>query len=556
MPFKDPVCLQDGTTFDIVNILPYIRKFKKNPVTGLPLKASDLIKLNFSRNEDGEYHCPILYKSFNENSTIIAIKETGNVYSYEAYEQLNKKTNNFNDLLTNQPFEAKNIIFIQDPKNIDEKNIEDFHFIKKKEDIDFIRKSQEENSKDNFINLSSTYSSIIENYDNNPSEDQVKRQEVLNMINNRQNIEEVNERNIAINKEYNDFTSNLEKLDSDIAKGLTLDSKTIKNIFRISTNCFIFHLRKNKEKYATDQRISEGKLSKSFTSTYQNTTYQNKMRTLSEEELRAKFLYPLIKNKKLKGFLRINTNMGSLNIMLHCDWTPKTCENFIELSEKGYFNNVPFHRLVPNFVIQGGDPSGSGSGGSSIFGKPFEDEFYQKLTHKERGILSMANSGKNTNSSQFFITLKATPHLDNKHSVFGEVVGNYEILNTLEAIGADKKGTPNKEIKILSIDIFTNPYRDVLSEFILKEFMEKYLTENEKNEMAKNKKIEDNLKMLEDIQEKEASKEDNVVGKYLNKKRQNVPNYEKYLSVNIDDPYIYDKPKNKQKIDEFDFSEW
>ncbi len=553
-PFRDPVCLQDGTTFDLVNILPYIRKFKKNPVTGLPLKASDLIKLNFAKNEDGEYHCPVLYKSFSDNSTIVAIKETGNVYSYEAYEQLNKKTNNFTDLLTNQPFDPKNIIFIQDPKNLDQRNIEEFDFIVKKEDVEFIRQAQEENSLQ--VNLSSTYTSILENYETNPSEEQVKRQEVLNMINNRQNIEEVNERNLEIKKDYEEFLQNLLKLDEDIAKGLTLDSKSINSIFRVTTNCFIYHLKQNKDKYATDERVTEGKLSKSFTSTYQNSTYQNKMRTLTEDELRAKYLYPAIKNKKSKGFARINTNFGALNIMLHCDWAPKTCENFLELSEKGYFNNVLFHRLVTNFVLQGGDPTGTGSGGTSIFGKSFEDEFHPKLTHKQRGILSMANSGKNTNSSQFFITLKSTPHLDNMHSVFGEVVGNFDILDILERLGSDKKGKPNKEIKILSVDVFTNPYREILSEFLLKEFMQKYLSENEKIEMEKNKKIEENLKTLDELQNKQPPSEENAVGKYLNKKRSTMPHYESYLNVNNEDPYLYEKPKSKQKLNNFDFSEW
>ncbi len=89
-PFHDPVCLIDGTIFDIVNILPYIKKFKKNPITGLPLKVTDLIKLHFYKNQEGEFHCPVTYKVFTEHTVIIAIKETGNVYSYEAFEELNK----------------------------------------------------------------------------------------------------------------------------------------------------------------------------------------------------------------------------------------------------------------------------------------------------------------------------------------------------------------------------------------------------------------------------------------------------------------------------------
>jgi len=147
MPFKDPVCLRDGTIFDIINILPYIKKYQKNPVNGKPIKTSDLIKLNFFKNENKEYACPITYKSFTDNSYIIAIPESGNVYSYEAYEELNKKAKNFNDLINNQPFNPENIIVIQDPNK--NRIISEFHYIKNKDDIDFIRLG-EENSKDDF----------------------------------------------------------------------------------------------------------------------------------------------------------------------------------------------------------------------------------------------------------------------------------------------------------------------------------------------------------------------------------------------------------------------
>ena len=99
-PFKDPYCTPDGLIFDLLNIVPYIQKHKKNPVSGEPLQQTDLIKLNFSKNEQGQYHCPITYKVFNEHSQIIAIRETGNVYSFEAYKELNKDPKHFFDLLT------------------------------------------------------------------------------------------------------------------------------------------------------------------------------------------------------------------------------------------------------------------------------------------------------------------------------------------------------------------------------------------------------------------------------------------------------------------------
>ena len=122
------------------------------------------------------------------------------------------------------------------------------------------------------------------------------------------------------------------------------------------------------------------------------------------------------------------TNQGAIQITVHCDKVPKTAENFLELCESKYYEGTKFHRLIPGFMVQGGDPEGTGKGGSAYFDSSelkngaFRDEFHPSLLHSKRGVLSMANSGPHTNRSQFFITFDACSHLDNKHSVFGEVV--------------------------------------------------------------------------------------------------------------------------------------
>ncbi len=103
---------------------------------------------------------------------------------------------------------------------------------------------------------------------------------------------------------------------------------------------------------------------------------------------------------KKKGYVRLVTNVGPLNLELHCDYVPKTCENFMKLCQKGYYDGTKFHRSIKHFMLQGGDPTGTGTGGESLWGKPFKDEFKQFLSHQGRGILSMANSGPNTNKSQ------------------------------------------------------------------------------------------------------------------------------------------------------------
>ncbi|XKL67241.1 hypothetical protein PGB90_010661 [Kerria lacca] len=154
------------------------------------------------------------------------------------------------------------------------------------------------------------------------------------------------------------------------------------------------------------------------------------------------------------GYVRLTTNIGPLNIQLHCDLVAKTCENFIKLCQKGYYNGTIFHRSIRNFMIQGGDPTGKGIGGESFWEKPFEDEFKPNLTHNGRGILSMANSGPNSNKSQFFITFRFCRHLDNKHTVFGKIVGGFETLNAMEQMEVDNKDKPIEDIVIEKIHKF------------------------------------------------------------------------------------------------------
>ena len=170
-------------------------------------------------------------------------------------------------------------------------------------------------------------------------------------------------------------------------------------------------------------------------------------------------------NPTKKGYVRLHTNFGDLNIELHCDRAPRTCENFITLAEKGYYDDVKFHRSIKNFMLQGGDPTGTGKGGHCIWGETFKDEIKNNpFRHDDRGVLSMANRGKDTNGSQFFITYKSTPHLDGKHTVFGRVVGGMETLAKIEKVETDAADRPLKLIKITACTIFTNPYEELREE--------------------------------------------------------------------------------------------
>jgi len=145
----------------------------------------------------------------------------------------------------------------------------------------------------------------------------------------------------------------------------------------------------------------------------------------------------------------LETNQGNIEIKLMPEIAPKACENFTRLAEKGYYNGIIFHRVIKGFMIQGGDPTGTGRGGESIWGKPFEDEVSPKAKFDKAGILAMANAGSSTNGSQFFITTAATPWLNMKHSIFGEVISGYEVVEKIENTQTGANDKPVKEQKII-----------------------------------------------------------------------------------------------------------
>ena len=143
--------------------------------------------------------------------------------------------------------------------------------------------------------------------------------------------------------------------------------------------------------------------------------------------------------------IELQTNQGSIHIQLFTEHAPKTTENFIGLVDKGYYDGIIFHRVIPQFMVQGGDPTGTGMGGESIWGKPFEDECTPDLRFSKEGLLAMANSGPNTNGSQFFITTAQTPWLDGRHTIFGEVVEGYEVVQSIEQTPTGRDDRPIKE---------------------------------------------------------------------------------------------------------------
>jgi peptidyl-prolyl cis-trans isomerase SDCCAG10 len=132
----------------------------------------------------------------------------------------------------------------------------------------------------------------------------------------------------------------------------------------------------------------------------------------------------------------LKTSVGDIDIELWSKEAPKACRNFIQLCMEGYYNGTIFHRVVKEFIAQGGDPSGTGEGGESIWGQPFKDEFHSRLRFCRRGLVAMANAGRDDNGSQFFFTLGPTQELQNKHTIFGKVSGE-TVFNMLKLADGD-----------------------------------------------------------------------------------------------------------------------
>ncbi|MFH1846931.1 MAG: peptidylprolyl isomerase [Candidatus Omnitrophota bacterium] len=145
----------------------------------------------------------------------------------------------------------------------------------------------------------------------------------------------------------------------------------------------------------------------------------------------------------------LETDQGIIELKLMLDVAPKACENFIGLVNKGYYDGIVFHRVIKNFMVQGGDPTGTGRGGVSVWGTSFEDEVNPNILFDRKGLLAMANAGPNTNGSQFFITTVKTPWLNMRHTIFGEVVSGYNTVEKLEDTPVDGANRPVSTQKII-----------------------------------------------------------------------------------------------------------
>ncbi|GLC33403.1 hypothetical protein PLESTB_000071800 [Pleodorina starrii] len=524
-PFEDPVCTDDGTVYDITSIVPYIMKFKKHPVSGEPLQLKDLTRLNFTKNADGEFTCPVMGKVFTEHTHIVAVRPTGNVYCWEAVEELCVKPKNWKDLLTDEPFSRKDIIHIQDPLHLSGRTIDQFDHVKRQltlddEDDEAAAGSSIRNATEDMkralgaLNTQDAKSAFA-------SGGGGKRAEAARLLaeaklkaaggataasaaaggqgqahDRQQGAASTSGQTApaagtgaaaaaavaggggdwrlrapdrsqdmpafkpgAVTWDTDDYIKPAGGAKGKGGGGAATGAAAAAAAAGSSSDAnggkpspAQWYEAAGHVKYV-ESAATTGAASRSFTSTAWQPTTRN-------ERARSR----LQRTPAKKGYVRLHTSLGDLNCELHCDLAPRTCENFLALCDMGYYDGTVFHRSIKNFMIQGGDPTGTGKGGESIFGPTFRDELDSRLLHAGRGVLSMANSGPNTNGSQFFVTFKSCRHLDFKHSVFGRVVGGLDVLSAMERVPTDPDDRPTAPITIKGATIFTNPFYELEEE--------------------------------------------------------------------------------------------
>lgn len=412
-PFTHPVCTIDGTIFDISNILPWLKKHGTNPVNGQPFKSSELIKLNFAKNEDGDYIDPVTFKVFTDNTHIVALKPTGNVFAHDTVDRLNIKERNWKDLVSDQEFGRKDIITLQDPQNVESRNLSSFKHIK-----DGVSTSDSQEKETVNKGALGNAARIL------------KAKEAVALARSKRDPSKPNDSSLT-------------------TKDSSTNSKSPSNASHNSRS-----IPANAARYTT------GLAAGSFTSTGMTPHTAADLAILSEEDY---LLAP--RRVKQPGFAKIVTNHGDINLELYPEFAPRAVWNFIHLAKAGKYGGVTFHRNIRNFMIQGGDPTGNGKGGQSMWGKNFVDEFDGPRVHDGRGVVSMANKGKDTNSSQFFITYRAAAHLNRKHTIFGQVVDSDNVLKNLENVKVeDTSKKPVEDIVMEEVHILIDPFEEFKKE--------------------------------------------------------------------------------------------
>ena len=547
---KNICCDREGNLYNKFYFLEYVTKFHKNPVTGQKkVSLKDIISLNISQDKSGNFICPITLKVLNNSIKIIAIPETGNVYSYMAYQELNLSMNNFRDLKTDTPFDKKNVIVLNDPQK--KKIVKNFYFQNIEKEKDYMNKLVNnkidlEIKDDNLIDYK--YQKIVNDVENDENkEDKIKALKDNNLIYEEDKINSKDNKNNSDEIEgYDEYLLLKEKINVIIdlikKKGLSnnniysnndLDLDLFKSMLDFNyAGFYCFMVKENLwKKYFkftdlntithTDNISKNNKMS--ITSTFfqakeeKNIAKKNGIPLFSELH---EIYYPLIKRQQLKTYLILKTNLSELNIELWSTRLTETVEKIynILLTQSNKINKINYMQILEDeFLILDGlniDIKIEKDKKVQIDKNIIKGPYVGYMTTYKK-ICFFTNKNYYINKSDIYII----------GTVFTKEEKNDE--NILDIYFNKIKQEKDNEILVEKIDMINNPYLDTMKDILFQEIKEKYLTSINNDEINNDLKI---MKQLEknqiefELDDKITNKSN--VGKYLNKKRNSNINYD------------------------------
>lgn len=397
-PHASPVCAPDGAIFDAAAIVPLTRRTGLHPLTGAPLRTSDLIPLRFACDPapGGQFRCPVLYEPFTPSVKVVAIAVKGgasaNVFSYDAVLRLNIRAKSMFDLLTGAPFKVSDIIVLHDP------------------------------------NPRAPPTAPLAQPSLPASGPTPAPQSAMMPLSSAAKSQLLKKRSAPAGQD-----------DQERAAPSGADSSA-------------------KRQRGLSSLYTTGAAAAGLTSTAHVPVTINEHRAMTGEEERKAIYKKIRKGRKGKGYVRVVTNVGMLNIELHCDKVPATCDNFLTLAERKFYDGLPWHRVIPKFIAQTGNPTRAGVANDSAWGGGIKDEIRASLSHSEPGIVSMCGN-RGTTLCQWFVCFGAATHLDGTHTVMGKVVGGMFVLSMME-----NEAELGHQLFVERVDVLVNPIRHLREE--------------------------------------------------------------------------------------------
>ena len=538
---KNICCDREGNLYNKFYLLEYVTKFHKNPVTGKNhLSLKDIISLNISKDKNNNFICPVTLKQLNSSLKIIAIPETGNVFSNMAYQELNVSMNNYRDLINDKPFDKKNVIILNNP--LHKKIVKNFYFQNIEEEKEYMnklvnnKKEFDKNNNEKNILLDYKYKKIVKDVENDDIKNKyngIKALKDNNLI-----YEEEDEKEDKKNEieGYDDYLLLKEKIKVIInlirKKGLInnniynkMEEDLYKSMLDFNYEAFYCFMEKEKlwEKYFkfTDINsiIYSDNLTKNNKMSITSTFFQAKeKKNINKKDGIPQFnelkdiYFPLIKKNQMKTYMILNTNISILNIEL---WSTRLTETV----EKIY--NIILNNLdkIKKF----------------IYIKILEDEFLilediiidikiekDKKVQIDKNVIKGPYVGFLTSQKRICFFTNKNKYI-NKTDIYiiGTVYDKEEKENILDIYFDKLRNNDKTEIKITKIELINNPYMDAMKEILFKEIKEKYLSNINNNE------INNDIKIMKDL-EKNKNNIGTSVGKYLNKKRASDVDYDTF----------------------------